>query len=184
MVGIQIPTVMLVCRAELFLMFQLLRNFQIDLLYFNGNELRHQPTKATLSKLVLDFEACSKNFELIPDPAFSRIATQLELFIIKSYCVAAKINSGKDLPNTTARDFLQRNLEIDKKFHQICPEVTFKSAKAETVYALLFYVLVDLKEFKEAMLTMADCLVSTSPTEGISYNFFFKPKGNVNTVRI
>ena len=127
-----------------------------------------------MPKLVLDFEACSKILELIPDPAFSRIATQLELFIIKSYSVAAAINSGKELPNTTARDLLQRNIQMDKKFHQICPEVTFKSAKAETVYALLFYVLVDLKEFKEAMLTMADCLVSTSPTDGKYLTIFFQ----------
>ena len=127
-----------------------------------------------MPKLVLDFEACSKILELVPDPAFSRISTQLELFIIKSYSVAAAINSGKELPNTTARDLLQRNIQMDKKFHQICPEVTFKSAKAETVYALLFYVLVDLKEFKEAMLTMADCLVSTSPTDGKYLTIFFQ----------
>jgi hypothetical protein len=128
--------------------------------------LKQKLTTDTLPKLVSDFEACFKIIDLIPCPAFSRIATQFEIFIIKSYVAAVAMNCDIDLPNKTARDFLQRNVQIEKKFHQNCPEVMFKSAKVEMVYGLLFFVLVDLKEFREAMLTIADCLVSTSPSAG------------------
>ena len=81
--------------------------------------------------------------------------------------MAAGVQYSKlDLPRGIAKDFLQRNIQMEKKFHQFYPEVIFKSNPAEKTYLLLIYVLSDMKLFKEAMLTLADCLVSTTPTSG------------------
>ena len=96
------------------------------------------------------------------------INTIIVIFLqLKSYCVAAGVQYSKlDLPKEIARDFLQRNILMEKKFHQFCPEVIFKNNPAEKSFLLMVYVLSDLKLFKEAMLTLADCLVSTTPTSG------------------
>jgi NAD kinase len=57
-----------------------------------------------------------------------------------------------------------------KTFHQTCPEVIFRNNPGEKSFLLLIYVLSDMKLFKEAMLTIADCLVSTTPTGSKCYS--------------
>jgi len=129
--------------------------------------LRRELTNETLSSIVEDFDNCLIILDRIPETSFAAVATQWENFMIRSINVCNAItNSGAGLPKSIARDFLQRNIQVEKKFHQVCPEIVFKSHKPENSFSILFYVLVDLKEYKSAMHCIADCLVSTTPIGG------------------
>ena len=129
--------------------------------------MRKELTDETLNQIVKDFENCSKFLDRIPEKSFAAVALQLENFILRSISVSNAItNSGAGLPKYIARDFLERNIRVEKKFHQACPEIVFKFYKPEISFNLLFFVFVDMKEYKSAMMTVADCLVSTTPVDG------------------
>ncbi len=123
-----------------------------------------------MSQIVKDFDNCDKILERVPETSFAAVALQWENFILRSICTSNAItNSGAGLPKSVAKDFLERNIRVEKKFHQACPEIVFKFYKPEISFNLLFYVFVDMKEYKSAMLTVADCLVSTTPADGKTF---------------
>jgi hypothetical protein len=59
---------------------------------------------------------------------------------------------------------------MEKKFRALC---------AERSFSLLVYILTEIKLFREAMLAIADCLVSTTPTTGKSIQNVFVLIGNI-----
>ena len=144
-------------------------HFQIDVSHFKGFELRQEPTASIVAEIVADFDEAARIFGLIPETEVSKFSSQVEVFLLKSSSVAAAVYNSKldTLTKKVAISFLERNVQIEKKFHQVCPEVALKNNPGERTFQMMIYVLTDSKRFKEAMMTIADCLVSTTPASGL-----------------
>ena len=109
----------------------------------------------------------------MPETELSRILRYVEIFMVKSFRIGSAIQDSKlNLPLTSAKALVERNIQIEKTFRQACPEVVMASDAGEKSFLLLIHILANLKLFKEAMLAIADCLVSTAPTAGVIINTF------------